>query len=188
MAAPHGIGACSCPRRAKSWRRSSWGSTDPFGCLNHESSDALGSWIRRMRNRAACRRAGIGSSPPTGERIAEAEIKMLARDQRSILQALSRATPEQRASIHREVLGLRHTFTPEERSIGVDITSDQAFEGQVEQIQTGGSRPGTWDIRGRRSLGAVPETQHPQTASSFFDAPLGSPLLHTPRTPSDQSR
>ena len=41
-------------------------------------------------------------------------------------------------------------------------------EGQVTWIPTGGSGPWTWDDRPAGSRqGAVPVTQHPQTASAF---------------------
>ena len=76
MAAPHGIGECSCSLVEQIVASFVVGQHGSVGCLNHESSHALGSWIRGRRNRAACRRAGIRSSPPTGERIA------LGRDQR----------------------------------------------------------------------------------------------------------
>ena len=49
-----------------------------------------------------------------------AEIRALVTSQRKILRSLARATPEQRATIYSQTMGLRITYNPDEASIEVE--------------------------------------------------------------------
>jgi site-specific DNA recombinase len=74
-------------------------------------------WIKEVEgDRHAAERELASTVQP----LSEAEIRTLVTSQRKVLRTLARATPEQRATIYAQTMGLRITYNPGEASIDVE--------------------------------------------------------------------
>jgi hypothetical protein len=62
----------------------------------------------------------LASTASTAQPLSQAEIRALVTSQRKILRSLARATPEQRATIYSQTMGLRITYNPDEAFIEVE--------------------------------------------------------------------
>jgi hypothetical protein len=62
----------------------------------------------------------LASTAGTTQPLTEAEIRALVTSQRKVLHSLAKATPEQRAAIYGETMGLRITYNPDQASIEVE--------------------------------------------------------------------
>jgi hypothetical protein len=63
----------------------------------------------------------LASTAGTVQPLTEAEIRALVASQRKVLCSLAKATPEQRATIYGETMGLRITYNPGSASIEVEV-------------------------------------------------------------------
>ena len=87
-------------------------------------ADIVAGWIKEVEADRFVAERELASTASTAQPLSETEIRALVKSQRKILQTLSRATPEQRASIYREMLGLRLTYHPEDDSLDVEASPD----------------------------------------------------------------
>jgi site-specific DNA recombinase len=70
-------------------------------------------WIREVEDERLAAERAPAQITPTAQPLTEAEVRALVRSQRRVIRSLARATPEQRATIYRE-MGLRITYDPTE--------------------------------------------------------------------------
>ena len=63
----------------------------------------------------------LASSAPSFQPLSEAEIRALVASQRKVLRSLAKATPEQRAAIYGQTIGLRITFNPEADELDIEV-------------------------------------------------------------------
>jgi hypothetical protein len=56
----------------------------------------------------------LASTTSVAQPLTEAEIRALVNSQRKVLRSLAKATPEHRAAIYGETMGLRITYNPDE--------------------------------------------------------------------------
>ena len=79
-------------------------------------------WIKEMEGDRQAAERELASTASTVQPLSEAEIRALVTSQRKILRSFAKATPEQRATIYSQTMGLRITYSPDEASIEVEAS------------------------------------------------------------------
>ncbi len=77
-------------------------------------------WIKEVEGDRLAAERELASTASTAQPLSEAEIRSLVTSQRRVLRSLARATPEQRAAIYGQTMGLRITYNPADASIEVE--------------------------------------------------------------------
>ena len=77
-------------------------------------------WIKEVEGDHLSAERELASTAGTVQLLTEAEIGALVTSQRKVLRSLAKATPEQRAIIYGETMGLRITYDPASASIEVE--------------------------------------------------------------------
>jgi hypothetical protein len=77
-------------------------------------------WIKEVEADRLHAERELASTAGTAQPLTDAEIRALVTSQRKELRSLAKATPEQRATIYGQTMGLRITYNPEDASIEVE--------------------------------------------------------------------
>jgi len=77
-------------------------------------------WIKQVQADRLEAERELASTAGAAQPLSEAEIRRLVTSQRRVLRSLAKATPEQRARIYGETMGLRITYNSAEASIDVE--------------------------------------------------------------------
>ena len=105
---------------------------DTFPLFTHDGVDL---WVPDAAERE------LASTAETAQPLSETEIRALVTSQGKILRTLARATPEQRATIYSQTMGLRITCNPEDASIEIEARP------ACTQVCVGGGTPPLSDWR-----------------------------------------
>ena len=100
-----------CDARLQKYRSALEAGADPA---------VVAGWIKEVESDRFHAERELASTASTVQPLSEAEIRALVASQRKVLRSLARATPEQRAIIYSQTMGLRITHNPEEASIDVE--------------------------------------------------------------------
>lgn len=73
----------------------------------------VASWIKEVEADRLHAERELASTASVAEPLSEAEIRALVTSQRKVLRSLAKATPEQRAQIYSQTMGLRITYNPD---------------------------------------------------------------------------
>ncbi len=80
----------------------------------------MAQWIKEVQADRLGAERELASTAGAAQPLREAEIRALVASQRRVLRSLAKATPEQRATIYGETMGLRITYDPGGASIEVE--------------------------------------------------------------------
>jgi hypothetical protein len=76
--------------------------------------DVVARWIKEVEADRLAAERELASTVSVAQPLSAAEIRALVTTQRKVLRSLAKATPEQRAVIYGETMGLRITYHPDE--------------------------------------------------------------------------
>jgi len=94
-----------CDARLKKYRSALEAGADPA---------VVAGWIKEVEADRLAAERELASTASVAQPLSEAEIRALVTSQRKVLRSLAKATPEQRAAIYGETMGLRITYHPAE--------------------------------------------------------------------------
>ena len=100
-----------CDGRLKKYRSALEPGADPA---------VVAGWIKEVEGDRLAAKRELASTAGAAQPLSEAEIRALAASQRKVLRSLARATPEQRATIYAQTMGLAITYHPAAASIEVE--------------------------------------------------------------------
>jgi hypothetical protein len=92
-------------------------------------------WMSEVQADRLAAERELASTGTIAQPLSEAEIRALVASQRQILKSLSRATPEQRATIYGQTMGLQVTYNPRDASIEIEARP------ACTQVCVGGGTP-----------------------------------------------
>ncbi len=117
-------GVKDCDTRLAKYRSALEAGADPA---------VVASWIKEVEADRLHAERELASTASVAQPLSEAEIRALVTSQRKVLRSLAKATPEQRAAIYGQTMGLRITYHPDEpESVLVEVRPSCA------QVRVGG--------------------------------------------------
>ena len=78
-------------------------------------------WIKEVEGDRLAAERELASTAGTAQPLTEAEICALVTSRRKVLRSRARVTPEQRATIYAQTMGLRITYSPNDASVEVEV-------------------------------------------------------------------